>query len=114
VSAAARPYVLATSCAEPDVEYASLGELAYSLLAIRSRRPGNPDFSIVPAMLTRCELPGGKVLSIRLLDGANGGRGELIGYAFVPNLGHDADDLRARLQRLTAPADDARQLKASA
>lgn len=97
-------YVLALSCAEPDVAHATLGELAYSLLAIRSLRPGRPEFNILPAMLTRCELPGGAVLSIRLLDGSNGGKGDLVGYAFVPNLGKDAAALRAKLGQLMAVA----------
>lgn len=100
----AQPYVLATSCAAPDQEFTSLRALAERLQAIRAQAAGRPEISVVPAMLTRCELPGGKVLSIRLLDGSCGGRGAPIGYAFVPNFGRDADALRGMLQRRAVTA----------
>jgi hypothetical protein len=80
-------YVLATSCTEPDEEFSSVHTLARAILARRDRLGGRPDAACIDAIMSRDGLPGAEVIAIRAKDGSCGGRGALLGYAFVPGTG---------------------------
>lgn len=94
----AQPYVLATSCAAPDQEFTSLRTLAQGIGRLRDLVAGRPALHCVAAVLTRCELPGGRVVAVRLLDGTCGGKGSALGYAFLPReQGYEAQALQDAL-----------------
>lgn len=91
-----QPYVFARSCADPDQEFPSLGALAGALRDLRDEAPDRPPMRLFRAQLTRMELPGGQVLSVRLDDGRCAGRGSPLGYVFLRDYGREAQQL-ARL-----------------
>lgn len=88
-----QPYILATSCAEPDREFETLHGLARYIVALRDKHAARPDMVAVEAYLARSDLPGGRTVSVRMLDGSNGGKGALIGYAFMPLEPHAREPL---------------------
>lgn len=94
-----QPYVLARSCSEPDREFPSLSALAREIMALRYETPGRPQLRLRHAELTRSDLPGGKVIAIRLVDGLCAGHGSPLGYVFMPrgNGGHEIEALRSAL-----------------
>lgn len=78
------PFVLATSCAAPDVEFPSLRALAQAVVSRRDALPARPGLHLVTAQIARGALPGGACVAIRALDGSAAGKGVALGYAFVP------------------------------
>jgi hypothetical protein len=82
--------VLATGPATPDREFAGMAGLARWIVARRAQAPRltngvRPPVDVHRAALgRRIELPDGVCLSLRLLDGHHAGRGQLLGYAFIP------------------------------
>lgn len=93
LGAVAKPYTLAFSCSKPDLEFSNLQALARAIVEIRDTSPRSPEISAISARLTRSDLPGGAVVAVRMLDGSCGGRGELIGYAFMPANSYGEDML---------------------
>lgn len=78
-------YILARSCAEPDQEFGSLVALARAIDAVRCAVAGQPGLRLTDSVVARGpELPGGKAISLRMVSADDGGRGTLIGYAFLP------------------------------
>jgi len=94
-----RPYVLARSCADADMEFPSLAALARELMALRFAAPGRPALRLRKAQLTRNDLPGGEVIAVRLADDRCAGHGTPLGYVFMPRLhaGYELEALRSAL-----------------
>lgn len=94
-----QPYILATSCAAPDQEFSTLRTLAQGIARLRDAVDKALAVRCHLAQLTRCELPGGRVVAVRLLDGSCGGRGSALGYAFLPRQhhSHEVEALEAAL-----------------
>lgn len=79
------PWVLATSCAAPDREFASIDTLAAAIVGHRDALPApRPEFAFRPCALSRGGLPELRCLAVRLLDGACRGHGSLVGYVLFP------------------------------
>ena len=77
--------ILAFGCGRPDREFASLEALARAIVAERDKLAEGRWLVGVSANLARgADLPAGACVSVRALDGSNGGKGALIGYAFLP------------------------------
>lgn len=80
----------ATSSSEPDLDFPTLPALARHLVTVRAKLPLGTDglrvdLVAVSATVARSHLPSGSAVSIRARDGALGGKGSLLGYAFLPN-----------------------------
>lgn len=78
---------LATSCAEPDLEFTSPLTLARHVVAQRERLKSKAAPALYATTLCRDGLTSAQVIAIRLADGPNRGKGALIGYAFIPGTG---------------------------
>lgn len=78
------PFTLASLSATPDLGFASIDQLARAVCALRDARPGRPWLSAISATVTRSDMPGGAAVALRLADSEEGGRGSLLGYAFMP------------------------------
>lgn len=98
-----QPHVLATSCTEPDQEFATLRALALAVLKRRELIPGDPELKLSIATVSRGELPGGQCVAVRALDGSHAGKGVLIGYAFMPGV-HGEKALRLLMAAILALA----------
>lgn len=78
-------FVLAFSSGRADWTFPTLARLAAAIVAERDAHAEQPEISATRAILSRSGgLPGGAVVSVRLRDGAMGGRGSHLGYAFLP------------------------------
>lgn len=84
------PYVLATACAAPDLEYPSLRALGAAICLMRDVL--DPDHQrelvLTPSMVSRGDLPGGACVAVRARRDGEPGRGEFIGYALIPGTEH--------------------------
>lgn len=92
------PFTFATSCAEPDRVFGSLAALARYVLVLRGGAPlvggAPPELVARDGTLARSDLPGGRMVSIRILDGAHAGRGSLLGYVLMPLIATETGAIR--------------------
>jgi hypothetical protein len=89
-------YVLATGVETPDAEFHALEALAREILRRRLAEPRQPRLRYTDANLGRGDLlPNGVCVSLRFADGQLGGRGSLLGYAFLPRSSNPTRDLMA-------------------
>lgn len=84
------PYILATSCAEPDREFASLTQLARAVVHARDAMEGRPELVLTPSNVSRGQLPGGACVAVRARKDGDEGRGDFIAYALIPGAYADA------------------------
>lgn len=95
-----QPFILAVPLQAVDAAFATIDALARHIDALRCGLEGRPDLMGVTARVSRGELPGGKVVAVRV-DVPPAERGALIGYAFVPGF-NTADRLMAAIDLAAA------------
>jgi hypothetical protein len=88
-------FILCTGAAEPDLIYGAIESLAREICRRRDRLPGRPDLTFVHGQAWRGEgFAGGACVVVRVADGALGGRGSLVGYAFLTGMNRAVERLR--------------------
>lgn len=99
-----------TGVAATDREFPTLPALARHIVALRAAAPldalgERPEIGLLAAMVGREAIPNGASIAVRVRDGRNGGRGTLLGYAFLETLAGGARNLMAAILSAQAFAD---------
>lgn len=82
------PVTFAVETGLPDRDFPTLLAAARYIVKLRAMLPlvdgRRPEIMARDGYLARSELPGGRMVSVRVLDGQASGRGSLLGYLLVP------------------------------
>lgn len=80
------PFIFAIGIDLPDREFASLAAAARHIVALRAKAPlvdgQPPELGAVAGVLARSDLPGGRMVTVRLRDGS--ALGQVLGYLLMP------------------------------